>query len=83
MILYSTFNAFKATKISQIGFQMSKICFFEAKGVIVWFRLIKLVCNLKLKIFGHSFVVFEPQNYFLLLYLVHSKPQKLLQLVLK
>jgi len=31
----STFNAFKATKITQIGVEMSKICSSEVKGVII------------------------------------------------
>jgi hypothetical protein len=62
---------------------MSKIHSFEVRGVIVWFRLIKLVCNLKFKIFEKNSIIFELQNYFLLLYLTHSKPQKSLQLVLK
>jgi hypothetical protein len=34
----SKFSKFKATKIAQIGFEMSKICFFEVKGVIFWFK---------------------------------------------
>jgi hypothetical protein len=62
---------------------MSKIRSYEMKGVIVWFRLIKLVYNLKLKIFNHCFVIFESLEDFVLLHLANSKPQKLLQLVLK
>jgi len=72
----STFSAFKATKIIPIGFEMNKICFFEVKGVIVWFRLIKSFWNLKLKVFHQVFVVFELQNDFVVLHLTHSKPQK-------
>jgi hypothetical protein len=52
---------------------MSKICSFEMKGVIVWFRLIKPICNLKLKIFGNHSIVFEPQKDFVALLLGHSK----------
>jgi hypothetical protein len=40
-----TLNTFKATKIVQIGFEMNKICFFEMKGVIVWFRQKKTKLN--------------------------------------
>jgi hypothetical protein len=54
----STLNAFKATKIIQIGFWMNKRCFLKVKGAIVWFRLIKLVCDLKFKIFGHFLCYF-------------------------
>jgi hypothetical protein len=56
---------------------------FGIEGVIIWFRLIKLVCNLELKIFGHCFVVFELEKYFVVLHLTHPKPLKLLKLVLK
>jgi hypothetical protein len=33
-----TFSTFKATKITQISFEMSKIRSFEVKGVIIWFK---------------------------------------------
>ncbi len=52
-------NASKATKIIQIGFELNKICSYEVKGVIVWFKLIKPICNLKHKIFGPCYVVVE------------------------
>jgi hypothetical protein len=59
VFIINTPNASKPTKIIQIGFELSKICSYEMKGVIVWFRLIKPICNLKLNIFGHCYVVFE------------------------
>jgi hypothetical protein len=68
----STFNTFKATKITRIDFEMSKICSYEMKGVIVWIRLIKPVCNLKFKIFGHCLFVFEPQKHFIVLHFAHA-----------
>jgi hypothetical protein len=42
--------------------------------VTTWFRLIKPVCDLKLKIFGHCYVVFKPQKDFVILHKAHSKP---------
>jgi hypothetical protein len=51
--------------------------------VIIWFRWIKPICDLKLKIFGHCYIVFEPQKYFVFLHLTHSKPQNSLKLVSK
>jgi hypothetical protein len=62
---------------------MNKIYSSEVKGVIVWFKLIKPNCDLKLKIFGHYFIVFENQKYFVIIHLAHSKPQKSLKLFLK
>jgi hypothetical protein len=79
----STFSAFKATKITPISFEMSKRCSYEVKGVIVWFRLIKPFSDMKFKIFGYCYVVFEPQKNFVVLHLAHSKPQKSLQLIWK
>jgi hypothetical protein len=35
------------------------------------------------QIFGHYFVVFKPQKYFVVVHLMHSKQQKLFKLVLK
>ncbi len=48
--------------IKTFGFEMSKICCFEMKGVVVWFRIIKLVYNLNLKIFGHCFAIVAQIN---------------------
>ncbi len=79
----STPNASKAIKIVQLGFEMSKICFFEMKGVIVWFRLIKKNCDLKLKFFDHCSIFLGFKLFFVGLHLMHSKPQKSLKLVLK
>jgi hypothetical protein len=62
---------------------MNKICSYEVKGIIVWFKPRKPLSNLKFKIFGHCSIIFEPQNDFVVLHLTHSKSQKSLQLIWK
>jgi hypothetical protein len=53
------------------------------RGSLFCFKLIKPICNLKFKIFGHYFVIFQHQKDFLALHLAHSKSQKSFELILK
>ncbi len=57
--------------------------FFGIKGVTIWFRLIKPICDLELKIFGYCFFFFELQKHILILHLTHPKSQKSFKLVLR
>jgi hypothetical protein len=52
---------------------------FGIEGVIIWFKLIKPVFNLELKIFGHCFISFELPKKIVVLHLTHPKPHKLLK----
>jgi len=51
-----TFSAFKVIKLTWTSFEMSKICSSEVKGVIVWYKLLKLVCNSKFKGCNHTYM---------------------------
>ncbi len=59
-------NSLQASKLGQLIWEIL---------VATWFRLIKLICNLKFNFFGHCFVVLEPQKQFVILHLTHPKPQ--------
>ncbi len=58
-------GTFNVTKITIIGFKMSKIWLMEMKGVSVRFKYKKIVFVLKLKMYVHWFKAFALQRPFL------------------
>jgi len=80
IFLSPSFGTSNATKITQLDEGMTKICFFQVKGVMgMWVCTYDRANILELKIFGCHYVAFGAQKDFVTLHLAHPIQQKSLK----